>query len=264
MPTPLPAPEPAYAALTAVGRVRQHNEDAILCCPRFRLWALADGMGGHRCGEVASALALKTLQSLVRRGDDLVGAIHATHAAILAEAERDASQHGMGTTLVAVRLDGAEFELAWVGDSRGYRVGSSRIEQLTHDHSWVQMMVDAGQLSGEQARSHPRRNVLTQCLGGPGQALEVGRVCGRLDYGELLLLCSDGLTGELSDVQIQQCCAAAATLDDMVGELVEAANRRGGKDNISCIVLGLSAPPPVAMEARPRSFLDKLLKPAKS
>jgi protein phosphatase len=87
-------------------------------------------------------------------------------------------------------------------------------------------------------------------------------VCGRLAYGELLLLCSDGLTGELSDAQILQCCATAATLDELVDELVEAANRMGGKDNISCIVLGLSAPP-APVEARPRSFLDKLLKPAK-
>ena len=258
MPTTLSDYSPAYAALTAVGRVRAHNEDAVLCCPRFNLWAVADGMGGHQRGEVASALALKTLQSLIRRGEDLPDAILGANAAILAEAERDDSQRGMGTTLVAVRFSGAEFELAWVGDSRAYRVGASGIEQLTRDHSWVQTMVDAGCLTPEEARRHPRRNVVTQCLGGPGQELEVARLQGRLGYGELLLLCSDGLSGELDDEQIRECCAAAATLDELVGELVEAANRMGGRDNISCIVLGLTSPPPP--EERPRSFLDKLLK----
>lgn len=257
-----PAPGPAYAALTAVGRVRQHNEDAILCCPRFNLWAVADGMGGHQRGEVASALALKTLQSQIRRGEDLLGAIHGANAAILAEASQDDSQRGMGTTLVAVCFSGADFQLAWVGDSRAYRVGATGIEQLSRDHSWVQAMVDAGRMTPEEANCHPRRNIVTQCLGQADQELQVDQVQGRLGSGELLLLCSDGLTGELSDAEIQQLCASAATLDALVDDLVESANRKGGKDNISCIVLGLVAPAPA--EERPRSFLDKLLKPAKS
>lgn len=257
----LSAIEPVFAALTAIGRVRPHNEDAVLCCPRFGLWAVADGMGGHRRGEVASALALKTLQQRIRHGDDLPGAIRAAHAAILAEAARDAGQRGMGTTLVAVRLLGVDFELAWVGDSRAYRVSADGIEQLTRDHSWVQAMVDAGRLTREEAARHPRRNLVTQCLGGAGdgEQPEVEVRHGRLGHGELLLLCSDGLSGELSDAQIQQCCAAAETLDELVGALVEAANRMGGKDNISCVVLGLSAPP----AAPPRGFLDKLRKSAK-
>lgn len=257
----LSAIEPVFAALTAIGRVRPHNEDAVLCCPRFGLWAVADGMGGHRRGEVASALALKTLQQRIRHGDDLPGAIRAAHAAILAEAACDAGQRGMGTTLVAVRLLGVDFELAWVGDSRAYRVSADGIEQLTRDHSWVQAMVDAGRLTREEAARHPRRNLVTQCLGGAGdgEQPEVEVRLGRLGHGELLLLCSDGLSGELSDAQIQQCCAAAETLDELVGALVEAANRMGGKDNISCVVLGLSAPP----AAPPRGFLDKLRKSAK-
>ena len=251
---------PLHAALTAVGRVRPHNEDAVLSCPHLGLWAVADGMGGHRRGEVASALALKTLQSQVRRGAGLVEAVHAAHAALLAAAAEDPAQRGMGTTLVAVRLCGVGYELAWVGDSRAYRVSAEAIEQLTRDHSWVQAMVDAGQLSPAEAASHPRRNLVTQCLGGSGEEPQVEVRHGRLAYGELLLLCSDGLSGELSDAQIQQCCAAAATLDALVGELVEAANRQGGRDNISCIVLGLDAPPAAA---RPRSFLEKLFNPAK-
>lgn len=264
MSTTLPDPALGYAALTAVGRVREHNEDALLCCPPLNLWAVADGMGGHQRGEVASALALKTLRSLIHRGADLPAAIHGAHAAILATAADDPGSRGMGTTLVAVRFAGADFQLAWVGDSRAYRVGAGGIEQLSRDHSWVQALVDAGQLTAEQAASHPRRNVVTQCLGQAGQELQVDRLQGRLGRGELLLLCSDGLSGELGDAQIQQICAGAGTLDALVSELVEAANRAGGRDNISCIAIAHTGPAAAAVLERPRGFFEKLLKPAKS
>lgn len=264
MSTSLPAPALGYAALTAVGRVREHNEDALLCCPPLGLWAVADGMGGHQRGEVASALALKILRQRVQRGDDLGAAIGEAHAAILAEAAREAGSRGMGTTLVAVRFAGADFELAWVGDSRAYRIGARGIEQLSRDHSWVQAMVDAGQLTAEQAASHPRRHIVTQCLGQGDQALQVDRLQGRLGRDELLLLCSDGLSGELGDEQIRQLCAAAGTLEAMVSALVEAANRAGGRDNISCIVLALDGAATAPAPERPRGFFEKLLKPAKS
>lgn len=165
----------------------------------------------------------------------------------------------MGSTLVAVRLDGDEFELAWVGDSRAYRIGSEHIEQLSHDHSWVQAMVDAGQMSAEEAREHPRRNVILQCLGQVGQAPEVGLLRARLAPDELLLLCSDGLTSELDDAAIQRCCAEAATLEAMVEQLVGLANSHGGRDNISCIVLGLG-PAAEPREASPPGLLRKLFK----
>ncbi|WP_460425892.1 FHA domain-containing protein [Azotobacter armeniacus] len=197
--------------------MREHNEDALLCCPRLRLWAVADGMGGHRRGEVASALALDTLCRLTSRCQDLRGAIQGANAAILTAGEAEEGSHGMGTTLVAVRFAGADFQLVWVGDSRAYRIGADSIEQLTCDHSWVQAMIDAGRLTPEEAGRHPRRNVVTQCLGQSRQAFEVELVQGRLGSGELLLLCSDGLTRELSDAQIQQLCAGAATLDALVG-----------------------------------------------
>ncbi|WP_349569292.1 PP2C family protein-serine/threonine phosphatase [Azotobacter salinestris] len=261
--TPSSDPGLGYAALTAAGQVRMHNEDALLCCPQLRLWAVADGMGGHRCGEVASALALETLRRRIARGQDLRSAVLGANAAVLAAAEAEEGRRGMGTTLVAVRFAGADFQLAWVGDSRAYRIKAGSIQQLTHDHSWVQAMIDAGQLTPEQASRHPLRNVVTRCLG-QSEALEVALVQGRLGHGELLLLCSDGLTRELSDAQIRQLCARAATLDVLVDSLVETANRMGGSDNISCIALGLTSPPPVQAAAeRPRSFLHKLLKSAK-
>ncbi len=248
-----------FAAQSVAGQVRTHNEDALACRPDLGLWALADGMGGHARGEVASALALEELVGAVQQGEALLAAVHAAHLAIVAAAQPVADEAGMGSTLVAVRLDGEEFELAWVGDSRAYRIGCEHIEQLTHDHSWVQAMVDAGQMSAEEAREHPRRNVILQCLGQVGQAPDVGLLRARLAPDELLLLCSDGLTNELDDAAIQHCCAEAATLEAMVEQLVGLANSHGGRDNISCIVLGLG-PAAEPHEARPPGLLRKLFK----
>jgi len=210
-------------------------------------------------GGLPFLLALEELVGAVQQGEALLAAVHAAHLAIVAAAQPVADEAGMGSTLVAVRLDGEEFELAWVGDSRAYRISLDGIERLTRDHSWVQAMIDAGELSLDEARQHPRRNIVTQCLGQGEQALEVGRVQGSLAPGELLLLCSDGLTGELTDEQIQEVCAGAATLDELVDELIGLANRLGGKDNISCIVLGRSMAESTEIDARPRNFLSRWL-----
>lgn len=247
-----------FAAQSVAGRVRGHNEDAVLCLPELGLWAVADGMGGHECGEVASALALDTLRQSVVAGSGLESSIHAAHQAILAAAQEEGGRR-MGSTVVAVRFVDADYEVAWIGDSRAYRISLDGIERLTRDHSWVQAMIDAGELSLAEARQHPRRNIVTQCLGQGEQALEVGRVQGSLAPGELLLLCSDGLTGELTDEQIQEVCAGAATLDELVDELIGLANRLGGKDNISCIVLGRSMAESTEIDARPRNFLSRWL-----
>lgn len=251
-----------YAGQSVTGRVRGHNEDALLCCPELNLWAIADGMGGHQCGEVASALAVQSLQEACAVGLDLVEAVHAANRAVQAVAASPGEGRGMGTTLVAAQFNAADFVIAWVGDSRAYRISAEHIERLTRDHSWVQAMIDAGQLSVEAARNHPQRNVILQCLGRDDQQLEVGVLHGSLGAHELLLLCSDGLTGELTDEQIQQLCSDAQTLDELVGELVAQANRSGGKDNISCIVLGRGVTPP-SVEPRPRGFLSRLFNPRK-
>lgn len=259
MPTPCASVSLGYAALSVSGRVRAHNEDSLLCCPALQLWAVADGMGGHQRGEVASALALDTLLEAVEAGESLDVAAHSANQAIISAGEQDPESAGMGTTLVAARFSSAAFELAWVGDSRAYRLSAQGIAQLSRDHSLVQSLVDAGELSAEQARNHPRRNVVTRCLGHPEQTLEVSVVQGSLAPGELLLLCSDGLSGELRDEEIQAVCAGASTLDDVVEQLVAAANEAGGRDNISCIVIGLAVVEQMGANQRPQSFLRKLL-----
>lgn len=259
MPTPFAPVSLGYAALSVSGRVRTHNEDAVLSCPTLQLWAVADGMGGHQRGEVASEIALDTLLEAVQQGESLDQAAHSANAAIIAAGEQDPESTGMGTTLVAVKFTNAQFELAWVGDSRAYRVSGAGIEQVSRDHSLVQSLVDAGELSPEEARNHPRRNVVTRCLGHAEQVLEVSVVRGTLAAGELLLLCSDGLSGELRDEQIQQLCATAGTLDELVQQLIDAANESGGRDNISCIVIGLAVVEQIGADQRPQSFLRKLL-----
>lgn len=268
MPTRLPEPYLGFAAQSVAGRVRRHNEDAVLCCSELGLWAVADGMGGHQRGEVASALAVQILRAVVASGRDLSAATQAAHAAIVAAGQGAADRPGerarsMGSTLVAVRFSGADFELAWIGDSRAYRIDAQRIDQLTHDHSWVQSMVDIGVMSVDEARRHPRRNVVTQCLGQGEEALTVGLVTGTLAPGELLLLCSDGLSGELLDEQIQQQCAVAETLDEVVEQLIATANQLGGKDNISCIVLALGHTQSPPIVARPPNFISRWLKSLK-
>lgn len=244
-----------FASVSSPGQVREHNEDALVCRPVLGLFAIADGMGGYGRGEVASALALTALEQAVATGQALEPAVRAANAAV----HSAAGEEPMGTTLVATRFDGAAFELAWVGDSRAYRVTADALEPLTRDHSWVQAMIDAGQLSQNEARQHPRRNLIYQCLGRDA-TVEVGQLQGTLQPGELLLLCSDGLTGELTDSDIHAECTAAHTLEEMVEQLVAAANARGGRDNISCLVLGLTLPAPAAA-SRSRRLLQKLMKP---
>lgn len=258
----MPLTPPAVAldafALTVTGRVRRHNEDSLLCCPALGLWAVADGMGGHQRGEVASALAVQTLEEQVAQQVDLVEAVHAAHRAILAAAGQDSASQGMGTTLVAARFSGARYQVAWIGDSRAYLLSAAHIQPLTKDHSWVQAMIDAGELDEDQARSHPKKNVISQCLGQGAEPLDVGLVQGCLEPGQRLLLCSDGLTRELTDREIAQASASARSPQQLVSALIAAANAQGGHDNISCAVIAKSGP--TGLGARARLLLNKVFK----
>lgn len=225
-----------YAIHSVPGQVRAHNEDSILSCPELGLWVIADGMGGHERGEVASAIVVATIAESIAQQDSLEVAIHAANQAVIQAAKLDPSSKGMGSTVVAVKFNGADYQLAWVGDSRAYLLTDHSIAPLSQDHSWVQAMIELGQLSAEEARNHPRKNEITQCLGYESLALEVGVQCGTLQNGQRLLLCSDGLHGELSDQHLFN-LAASGELDSAVIALINAANHAGGKDNISCALL---------------------------
>lgn len=255
-----------YACASVPGQVRAHNEDSVLSCPELGLWVIADGMGGHQRGEVASAMAIDSLRHSIAQQLPLMDAVLAANQAIILAAQQDPGSKGMGTTLVALRLHGSTYELAWVGDSRAYLLSATSIQPLSKDHSWVQAMIDAGQLSASEARSHPRKNVITQCLGQASLELDVGYGQGELSAGQFILLCSDGLHGELSDARILQLCSRAKSAEAAVEALVEAANAAGGKDNISCTLVMPACPlkvevlPPVVPAAGLARRVGRLLK----
>lgn len=241
------------SGLSDIGRARSHNEDSYLVDCDLGLFVVADGMGGHQHGEVASRLAVDSILQTLRQprqrrhrnaegthsdkdSELLAEAVAAAHEYVLSAIQEDVSLLGMGTTVVAMLAydDGAV--IAHVGDSRAYRLEDGRMELLTEDHTWVREQVSAGHLSERQAREHPLRNVVTQALGGTGEvAVEVSRE--RLRAGQIYLLCSDGLTSMLEDDEIESVLTSDESLDQMCRELVHAANNRGGLDNITVILV---------------------------
>ena len=170
---------------THVGLRREHNEDTYYADGDLRLWLVADGMGGHEHGEVASALARDTLVREVGHGTELVRAIQLADEEIIRHSTRRSEALPMGTTIAALRIaDESEFEVAWVGDSRVYVWNAEGLRQLSQDHSYVQELIDQGAITSEQARSHPHRNVVTQALGVTDrQWVRVERVRGQLKTG---------------------------------------------------------------------------------
>lgn len=222
-----------------VGRRRGNNEDSYLVRPDLGLYAVADGMGGAGAGEVASALAVETLAEAIEAGLDLVAAAERANRAIVAAARDGRGANGMGTTLVALLLRDKAYQLAWVGDSRAYLVDHT-LAQLSRDHSQVQELVDAGVIGVGEARLHPQRNIITRVLGGPdGDRAEVETTHGRLESDQELLLCSDGLHGELENDEIAELVTdRRKTAQSRVDALISAALERGGRDNVTAVLVG--------------------------
>lgn len=221
-------------ACTDVGRLRQSNEDAlVLADPVF---AVADGMGGARAGEVASAMAVAALYGLAGGADDLVGALEDVNARIHAAAQADASLTGMGTTATAALITRDELVIAHVGDSRAYLLRDGRLRQVTEDHSLVAELIRRGALTPAEAERHPQRSVITRALGAePGVEVDVVRLVPQA--GDVLLLCSDGLTGMVGDGEIGRIVGGPGTLPERARELVRAANGAGGEDNVTVVLV---------------------------
>jgi len=203
------------------------------------LLAVADGMGGHAAGEVASAAVIAALERLDELDADdpqaaLREAVHDANGALRDMVAADNELHGMGTTVTAVLADGAYAWLAHVGDSRAYLLRDGTLVQLTHDHTYVQQLVDEGRISAQDASSHPQRNYITRAIDGRGD-MEIDLE--RLDLlpGDRLLLCSDGLSGVVSDDTLQE-VLKAGTPQETVDRLVALALRGGGPDNVTCII----------------------------
>lgn len=223
---------------THVGLRREHNEDTYHADADLGLWLVADGMGGHEHGEVASALARDTLVRETRAGTELVRAIQLADEEIIRHSTRRSEALPMGTTIAALRLRGSEFEVAWVGDSRIY-LWNGALKQVSQDHSYVQELIAQGAITSEQARHHPHRNVVTQALGVTDpQALRVESVRGEFRPGMRFLLCSDGLTEEVKDTAIAAIVGREdLTAQECVDHLILAALEGGGSDNVTVILV---------------------------
>jgi len=243
--------------LSDVGLTRAHNEDYFEIDPLHRLYVVADGMGGHSHGEVASQIAVTSIREFIARSADrdttwpfgmepelahhanlLKMAVRTAHDQVLRAISKDGSLYGMGTTVVGILLSGTTAAVAHVGDSRAYRLRDGRLEQITQDHTWVHEQVVAGFLSREQARTDPLKNVVTRALGGESDVLVDVREM-EVQPGDLFLLCSDGLTGMLSDADIRDRLASGRSLHEICRTLINDSNARGGIDNVTVVLLGV-------------------------
>jgi serine/threonine protein phosphatase PrpC len=247
----------SYQALTDVGRKRKGNEDNLFVNAEQRLFVVADGMGGHAAGEVASKIAVDSINEFVcltggdqeitwpfgldekisYDGNRLKTSIRYANRKVIDATKEKTEYEGMATTVAAVLVDGDAANLAHVGDSRVYLFREGSLTQLTSDHSWVNEQIQSGIISPEQARSHPLRNVVTRALGGKPE-LAVDVQLQPMLAGDILLLCSDGLTTMLPDEDIAELVAASAgDIEKAAKSLVGEANTRGGEDNITVVLL---------------------------
>jgi protein phosphatase len=220
---------------TDIGRVRERNEDSILVDPP--LYVVADGMGGHRGGQVASQAAIETMEELAGEGKgSLADHVRRANRAVWDRSVEDQQLSGMGTTLTAARVDGTSATIAHVGDSRAYLLREGLLRQLTTDHTLVERMIRSGEITEAEADVHPHKNVLTRALG-TDENVEVDEDAVALIDGDRLLLCSDGLTGMVTEDQIQAILETTENPQQAADRLVKAANRAGGIDNISVVVI---------------------------
>ncbi|MFZ0486377.1 MAG: protein phosphatase 2C domain-containing protein [Arenicellales bacterium] len=235
------SPTYQYGLKTATGAVRELNEDSCLAEPEKGLWLVADGMGGHRTGDVASQIVRDTVADRIHQGSGLREAIKSAHEEVLKVAETREGSVGMGSTVVAALVDGVDYQVAWVGDSRAY-LYDGNLARISRDHSHVQDLLRAGAITPDEAVGHPGRHLLTRCLGVNAEStFEVGIASGRFVRGQEVLLCSDGLTDELSDSEIAEVLGSRATAQERVERLVNAAIQHGGRDNVTVVLFSAPA-----------------------
>lgn len=225
-----------YASATHAGLHRPRNEDNLVVDEGTGLYMVADGMGGHEHGDRASRLAVESIQEAVESGGGLVEAIEWANQRIREQPGGD-GPGAMGTTVCAALFRGHRYELAWVGDSRAYRIDDA-LQPITTDHTFVQAMINRGELDADTARRHPSRSLLLQALGVcSDEELSVGTESGELPPGTGMLLCTDGLTEELADADIEAIVQREREPEAVVQALLDAALDRGGHDNITHIFI---------------------------
>jgi protein phosphatase len=252
----------AGAGLSDVGRKRQSNEDSFCISPEKKLFVVADGMGGHAAGEVASRLAVESIERHISGSDPrneptipasfrvphpeeahlpvparrVLNSIRLANQEIVRSVRQDLSRRGMGTTVVILYVQETQAYIGWVGDSRAYLVRGTELRQLTSDHTFVNEQVRAGTLTEAEARRHPARNILTRAVGSQ-EEVDAELIQLELKPGDFLLLCSDGLTTMLEDQAILATLQAGpGDLEESCRSLIAAANARGGDDNITVVL----------------------------
>lgn len=239
----------SFTGLTDPGLLRSVNQDDYYIDPDGRFFVVADGMGGHAGGQEASQLATEAIQaylekhwqSVIASDELLIKAICEANQAIIQDQQSHPERSDMGTTAVVVMFRQGQPLFAHVGDSRLYRLRNLTLEQITEDHTWVARAMKAGDITPEQARIHPWRHVLSQCLGRKDlQPIDVQPL--NVQSGDRLLLCSDGLTEELSDEAIASYLHPNLSSDQAAAKLVEAAKEKGGRDNITVVIVEVKSP----------------------
>lgn len=230
------------SAATHSGSVRDHNEDAYVSRPELGLWAVADGAGGHEGGEVASALIAEALNSIPPEiaADEVLAQVRLriaeTHSALKEQAARRGEDVLMASTVVILIIRDGFFACLWAGDSRGYLLRENELGRITRDHSLVQELVDAGHITEREAEGHPRANVITRAVGADPEVIELDKTTGPIGAGDCFLLCSDGLSKELSDHEIGDVLRAGAG-NSAADALIDAALARRARDNVTAVVV---------------------------
>lgn len=233
---------------TDTGKVRSNNQDALFVLPEQKLYIIADGVGGHNSGEIASRMAVQQIAAYVSEypieeqrsdmqlRDYFLNCLHSVNQAICRKAGENEENKGMATTVVVVYLRNSNAYVINVGDSRAYLVRDKVIRQITEDHTYVNELLRSGSITEEEARQHPQRNMITRALGG-----EMTVVPDFFQFqiygGDLILMCTDGLYGEVSDQEIAQLAAGRRSMHRLANDYVKTANEHGGSDNVTVVCI---------------------------
>lgn len=227
----------SWGARSDVGLVRGHNEDSFLL--RAPLFVVSDGMGGHAAGEVASSIAVETIggRAPASADDILLGAaVEAANVSVIEAAEQGIGKPGMGCTATAVLIERNKMAVAHVGDSRAYLLRHGTLVRITHDHSYVEELVDSGQITADEARTHPSRSIITRALGSDPD-MYADHFSLEVNDGDRIILCSDGLSSMIPDSEIEALAVSSATPQQAADNLVAAALTAGGADNVTVVVI---------------------------
>ena len=226
----------SFGSRTDIGYVRDHNEDSLIIIPP--LFAVADGMGGHEAGEIASEITVNTLAELAPShldAEGLTAAVEAANYNVMKAPRQGIGRDGMGTTLTAAMLEGERLLIAQVGDSRAYLLHKGHLQQITRDHSLMADLIEAGQITPEEARVHPNRSVITRAIGSDiHMRPDIYEL--NVDAGDRILLCSDGLSSMISNNAIESIMRRQSDAQHCADELVTAALENGGADNVTVVV----------------------------